>query len=303
MNERELECLRLAARQHGLIRRDQVLQYLGRGQIERRLDCGAWVSVLPRVYRVEGTRHDWYQRLAAVSLWAGQGFALSHHTAAALHGFRRFPPGPVELSATRHLTRSPGVVLHRVGSLAPKDFQSVHGFRVTSVTRTLVDLASTLPEAELRAAVDEALSRKWATVERLATAVARSERHPGVIGLRALLRERQGGDGPCESELEARVYEVLRGSGLPMPVLQRSVHVGGRLRRLDFWFPGHHVVLEADGYASHSSVLAFEKDRQRANSLTARGYRVLQWTWQALHERPGDLLRELAAVLSTPRVG
>jgi very-short-patch-repair endonuclease len=56
--------------------------------------------------------------------------------------------------------------------------------------------------------------------------------------------------------------------------------------------------VEADGYATHSSPLAFEKDRQRANSLTLRGFRVLQWTWKALHERPAELIRELTGVLA-----
>ena len=56
--------------------------------------------------------------------------------------------------------------------------------------------------------------------------------------------------------------------------------------------------MEADGYAFHSSPIAFEKDRQRYNSLTLRDFRVLQWTWKALQNRPQELIRELGSVLA-----
>jgi very-short-patch-repair endonuclease len=173
----------------------------------------------------------------------------------------------------------------------------VQGFRVTSVTRTLVDLAGIVSEADLRATVDEALNRKRTTIDRLAVALVEHASVAGVSALREIVREYQGGDGPCESELEARVFELLDRSGLPRPTRQRSITVAGRLRRLDFLFPDHDVIVEADGYATHATPMAFEKDRQRANSLTSRGFRVLQWTWRSLHDRPGELLRELKAVL------
>jgi len=55
--------------------------------------------------------------------------------------------------------------------------------------------------------------------------------------------------------------------------------------------------VECDGYAFHSDVRAFERDRQRINALTARGVVVLRWTWAALHERPQELTDELRVVL------
>ena len=78
--------------------------------------------------------------------------------------------------------------------------------------------------------------------------------------------------------------------------------VAGRLRRMDYFFEDFGVVLEGDSYAYHSSPVAFEKDRQRYNSLTARGFFVLQWTWKGLHDRPAELIAELKGVLAS-RVG
>ncbi len=71
----------------------------------------------------------------------------------------------------------------------------------------------------------------------------------------------------------------------------------GRRVRLDFRIPGTRVAIEADGYAHHATLSAFEGDRVRSNALTAAGYRVLHWTWQALRERPEELIDELWATL------
>lgn len=290
--------MRLAAQQHGVLRRDQVLQHMSADQLQRRLSSHAWVSVLPRVYRVEGAPPCWRQRLRALCLWAGQGFALSHGTAAALHGFRRFPEGDLEVSVLRNLAAPKGVVVHRVKQLHHRDLVVLDGFRVTNATRTLLDLSGAAPEALVRASVDQALARKWTTLERLSTALLRPESPRGRAFLRTLVHEYQGGDGPCESELEARFFELLDNSGLPRPDRQRRIFVGGRWRRVDFSFAASRVIVEADGYAYHCSPIAFEKDRQRINSLISKGYRVLHWTWKAMEERPAALLAELATVLA-----
>jgi very-short-patch-repair endonuclease len=304
VTESEVECLREAARQWGVVRRDQAVRWLSPQQVQRRVDTGAWGAVLPRVYRVAGAPASWRSDLKALSLWAGRDFALSHRTAAALHGFRRFFEGPLELSAARHLSvPPPPFQVHRVAPFGPRELETVQGFRTTSVTRTLLDLAGVASEMDVRATVDEALHRRRTTVERLAVALSQVAPRPGVAFLRTLLHEYQGGDGPCESELEARVFELIDRSGLPRPRRQRSITVAGRLRRLDFCYPTHGIIVEADGYETHSGLIAFEKDRQRANALTLRGFRVLQWTWKALHERPGALIDDLKQVLGASRRG
>ncbi len=293
----QLRAMRLAAQQHGVVRRSQALQCgLTERQVRYRVMCGHWEELFPWVYRVEGSAPTWHQRLKAVSLWAAYGFALSHRTAAVLHGFDRYRGEPVELSVTRDL-RSSAAQVHRVGCLATVDLCLVNGLRVTSVTRTLLDLASNGPEHSVRAACDQALARKWTSLDKLDAALEQSAWHRGTCFLRRLLRQYQGGDGPSESELEARVLELFEAAGLPRPLRQRRVMVGNRVRRLDFTVPGTPIVVEADGYAHHSSPTAFEEDRVRNNALTARGYRVLHWTWAAVHARPDELVTELCRAM------
>jgi very-short-patch-repair endonuclease len=201
------------------------------------------------------------------------------------------------VTLNRRAEVAPHVVCHRVERLAPGDVATVEGLRVTSVLRTLLDLSGTESRHDVRASVEEALRRKWTTVEKLTEYVERHPGHRGIALLRELAQEFLGGDGPAESELEARVFEVLEAEGLPRPTRQRTICVGGRLRRIDFSFPGSRVLLEADGYAWHSTPEAFERDRARLSALTARGYRVLQWTWLALQQRPEHLVAELRRAL------
>jgi hypothetical protein len=295
----ELRCLQLAARQDGVIGRSQARELgLSDRRISRRLASGRWRRLLPAVYAVAGAPGTWRQQLRATSLWAGRGFALSHRTAGALHGFDRFREGPVELSLLRELEPPSWVVVHRAVSLPPRDLASAEGFRVTSVARTLADLCALEDEAVVRATFDEALRRRKTTLDQLQSALARGAYRRGVGVLRALIEASLGEGGPTESALEFRVVELLEMAGLPRPLRQRTIEVGGRVRRMDFRIPGTPVVIEADGYAFHSSLRTFEADRTRNNQLTARGLRVLHWTWAGVRDRPEELVSELLQTLA-----
>jgi len=267
-------------------------------QIEYRVETGHWSRVHEAVFRLEGTPRTWRQRLKAVSLWAVRDFAFSHGTAAALWGFARYREATaIHLSVSRNIRLPAPFVVHRVRPLAPRDFGSVDGLRVTSCTRTLVDLCATEREHDVRASVDEALRRRWTTLERLEVALAASDHQRGIRFLRELVCAYRGGEPPTESELEARVYELLDAEGLPRPTKQARICIGGQVRRLDFRFPNTPVVVEADGYASHCTALMRERDSRRSNQLLTRGFRVLHWTWAALRDRPQELLAELRANL------
>lgn len=297
MDEAEKRCLQLAARQRGVIRHDQARDCgLSRDQLQWRARSGRLCRVYPGVYRVAGAPEDASQRLKALALWLAGG-VLSHQTAAALHGFSQFAPGPLEATVT-HGARAPsGVVVHRVGAIAPRDVTSLDGLPVTSISRTLIDLSATLEPSLFRSCCDEALRRKWTTLDRLDATLERNLRRPGLTQVRAVLHALRGGDGPTESELEHLVRELLRDAGFPEPDRQRAIRTRERLRRVDFVFTDARVIIEADGYAYHSSAQSFEDDRRRDNALAARGYVVLHWTWTALHETPERLLVDLAACL------
>lgn len=291
--------LEVAAKQHGLISRPQALAAgLSEHQIRRRVSTRHWERVLPHVYRVRGAARSWLATLHAAALWAGASGALSHGAAASLWGFTRFEGAPPELTLLDHRKPPPGLCAHWVRAFAPHDVVVLRGLRVTSRLRTLLDLAGTCDAMTARACVDEAMRRRWVTSDQLKRLVERSTHTRGVELLRTLVAEYEGGNGPTESELEAYVYEVLDDAGLPRPQKQRVVTAGGKARRLDFSFPGTPLVLEADGFAWHANLDAFEKERNRHNALALRGLTVIRWTWRALHDEPERLVAQLRALLS-----
>ena len=299
MDERERRVLRIAARQQGVVSRAQVLgEGLSPRQIDGRLARGAWVRLRPGVYRVEGSPRGWLQHVTATMLWAGKGAVLSHQTAAALWGLARFGEAePIHVTVGCFLPPPPTVVTHQ-SRLSSNEVGVRRGLRVTSLLRTVLDLAATESERDVEAALDSALARKLTTPEDLRRFVDRHGGERGVVVLRRLLERFEGGDGPSESELESRVLELVDDAGLPRPIRQQSVKLAGRTRRLDFRFAGSNVVIEADGFAWHANPVSFEKDRQRANALAARGFVVLHWTWAALEERPDVLVAELQRALN-----
>lgn len=301
MQKAEVEGLVGAGELSGLVTRAAAKAFLSEQQLRTRLGSGAWVRILPSVYRVVGAPVTWRQHLEALLLWAGKGAVLSHRTAAALHGFTSFEEGPLELTCSSRVRAPEGVRLHPVRAVPACDRTEVDDLRVTSAARTLVDLAATHDGYIMRALFDQALREKKTTLEKLATAAKRSKNRPGVIDFRELLLEFNGDDGPTESALERLCLEVIETTGLPKPRLQWALVAGRKRRRLDLFFETHGVVVEADGYASHSGIDAFEDDRERNNSLTLMNLRVLHWTWRALHDRPEDLVAQLFAALNLPR--
>lgn len=298
METKEVECLTQAGTQFGVVSRAEVLRFLSVKQLERRLASGLLKRVFPRIYRAAGAPDGWRQRVEALSLWAGPKAALSHRTAAALYGFTHFKEGPLEVSLTSQRRVPEGVKVYRVGSLRKKDVGEAGGLRATSVERTLLDLSVKCDRYTMRATIDEALRTKATTLDDLRRALKHSKRRPGVPGLRELLHEFDGGDGPGESELEEVMFALIESAELPKPVRQKTGQTGDRRVRVDLLFETHGVIIEGDGYASHSGVDAFEADRERDNLLTASGYLVLHWTWTAMHEQPEELMNVLLATLN-----
>lgn len=298
MVEAEVEGMVAAGELCGLVTRAQALQFLTARQIKSRVESGAWVRVFSRVYRVEGAPPTWRQHIQALLLWGGKGAVLSHRTAAALHGIEGFPEGSLELTSVRQLRAPEQVRLFRVTAMPACDRTKVDELAVTSATRTLIDLAALNDSYTVRAAVDQMLREKKTTVEKLVSAVRRSTHRIGVVDMRHVLREFSGEGGPTESELERRSLELIDAAGLPRPRLQWAMVMGRKQRRLDMFFEAQGVVLEVDGYAWHSGVDSFEDDRMRSNSLTLANLRVLHWTWQALQERPEELIGELSVALN-----
>lgn len=64
-------------------------------------------------------------------------------------------------------------------------------------------------------------------------------------------------------------------------------HAGELIGVLDIALPDRRIAIEIDGWAYHSDVDRFQRDRSRQNALVALGWTILRFTWADLTQRPG----------------
>jgi hypothetical protein len=288
-----------AERQHGLISKQQALEAgLDRHRIQHRLTIGRWVVMHENVYKVAGVPDSPRQRILAAVLAVGPLTAASHRSAAELHGLWTPKPAVVEITTTRD--RSPEVgdaAVHRLADLHERSVTAVDGIPCTTVARTLVDLGAVLPEKSVAKVFDRAHGRNLVTVSTVKTtldAVARRGRRGAGVIRRVL--EPQLGCEPVAGVFEARMVRLLAAQGLPPAVPEYEVwHEGAFVARVDFAYPELRLAVEVDGYAAHSSIDAFRRDRTRQNALVTAGWTVLRFTWTEVDDdspRVGSTIRD-----------
>jgi very-short-patch-repair endonuclease len=286
--------VRLAGEQDGVIARDQLRQLgAGDGWVDKRRAMGWLVPVFRGVFAVghpPRTRRGWY--LAALAA-GGQRAALSHRTAAAVHGMLD-PSRQLHLTVPRTAKGIRGIRIHRPRTLRPDDIVVVEGLRVTSPARTLLDLADFRSRRMLERAIDQAEFHRLHLP--LGDVNDRTRRRPRSRLLRAVIADHVAGSTITESEAEELFLAIVRRAGLPLPELQVSLWG----RRRDFVFREARVVVEVDGRQAHDRDGAFERDALRDAEVVVNGHRPLRFTRRAVKFDSGYVDKTLHAVLDPP---
>jgi very-short-patch-repair endonuclease len=284
----------LAERQHGVVSRSQLTELgLGRGAINRRVQRRRLHVVHLGVYAVGHRRLTMRGRWMAAVLAAGPGAVLSHRDAAALVGLRSSARGLIEVSAPRRCRR-PGIHTH-VACLPPDEVTTHDGIPVTTIGRTLLDLAGILRRHQLKRAVEQAEVLRLAGSISLDALLARYPRRSGTPALREI-REAGLTETVTRSDLEERFTAFLDAHDLPRPRVNAVVEGF----EVDFHWPDQRLIVELDGRAAHHTITAFERDRARDRALQAAGWRVVRITWHQLQDKPVQIAADLAHLLSMP---
>jgi very-short-patch-repair endonuclease len=277
-------CEELALEQWGLITKDQaVLLGMSPSAIQRRAQSGKWSRSHPGVYRLSTFPTSWEQALMAACLWGGPGTVASHRAAAQLLGVG-IEHAPVEVWLPPHTRPRNGIVSHCTNRLERCDVTRIQGIPVTTAARTLIDLGAVckqrVVEAALEAALRERLVTIWKLIERLDEVGCRGRR--GTATIRRVLRQRDPRLAPTESELENMLWSLIRHAGLPLPVRQFVISDGdGVIGRVDFAYPSHKLVIEAQGARWHlMDHQKWHSDAERRTRLTLVGWRVLEVSWK-----------------------
>jgi very-short-patch-repair endonuclease len=222
---------------------------------------------------------------------------LSHRSAAAAWGVRPTARARIEVTVPRQTGRAgpPKVELHRVRRLAPDDVTHLRDIPMTTVARTLVDLAAVLTPDALRRAVHQAEVAQLLDVTAARAAIERAPGRAGTRRLRAVLSV--PAPGRTRSELESAFLQLCRRAELPIPRINRHVDAGDLLE-VDALWPDERLIAELDGGAAHRTTYAFENDRRRDAALAAHGYLVVRFTWQRITNAPQDVIGELRRILA-----
>jgi very-short-patch-repair endonuclease len=291
--KRERELAALAERQHGVISRRQLLDAgLGRRAIGRRVEAGRLRCLHRCVYAFGYRRLDSRGEWMAAVLACGEGAVLSHRSAAALWGLMRSPRGSVDVSAI-HGGRRKGITIHE-GGIVDAERTAVACIPVTSVARTLFDLAEVVDEKQLRSAFEEADRLRIMRMPELEAVCVRGHGRRALRPIRALIDAAQA-PKDTQSPLEDRVLDLCHEHHLPLPV------TGARVlgREVDALWPAQKLMVEADSWQFHGQREAFESDRARDASMQAEGYRVIRLTHRRLEQEPAAVASQLRRLLTS----
>jgi very-short-patch-repair endonuclease len=102
-----------------------------------------------------------------------------------------------------------------------------------------------------------------------------------------------------DSGPEVALLRLLAHSGLPEPVRQHAVLVGGERRFIDIAYPQARLALEYDGNDPHTRVERFESDRSRQNGLVLLGWTILRYTHRELRDRPHRVIHQIRSFLDS----
>lgn len=257
--------------------------------IDHRIAKGRLHPLWRGVYAVGRPEVTKYGRWMAAVLACGLGAALSHESAAALWGIRRFFLGEIELSVgPRKTSRRRGLWLHRRTAVLTTVH---HAIPVTTPIQTIVDLAARLSPNEIEAAISEADKLDLTDPEELRSALDSMGPAPGVGRLREVLDRRTF--TLTDSELERRFKPIARRAGLALPATRTRVNG----LRPDFFFSGLGLVVETDGLRYHRTPAQQTADRVRDQTYVAAGLTPLRFTHAQVRFEPQHVEAVLRAVV------
>lgn len=226
---------------------------------------------------------------------------FSHTSAAVLHGL---PVQADVLDVVTMIRTTPGHgdgTTHlrvRNTALLPEHITLVDGLRVTTLERTICDVARLAPYEWGVAAADAGLraDADRAEVHRILRL------HPRLQGVPVARRVMAVANGLAESPAESLSRVQMMRWNIPEPVLQYEIfdENGVLVARADFGWPELGLVGEVDGKAKYGRLLrpderaedAVMREKRREQEIRRQGFWSIRWGWKEIHDG-----RQLAALI------
>ena len=231
-------------------------------------------------------------RWRAAVLASPRGSVISHLSAATLWALRPIDPLVIDVSVPRRSGRQrEGLRVHRPRCLDPEDLTTRHGIPVTTVPRTIVDLADVLGTRSMERLLDEAEYLGLLDRTSLHATIERNIMRSGASRLKAILADHEPGTTRTRSRLEEAFFALVSRAALPQPEVNAKLGPW----TIDFLWRAERLAVETDGARSHDRDRQRESDGARNAWLIAHDYRPLRLTWKQVTEREDEVLAALEA--------
>ncbi|HEX9765352.1 MAG TPA: hypothetical protein VGA36_01215, partial [Nitriliruptorales bacterium] len=257
------------------------------------------------VYAIAGVALTRTHELLSGLLFVGGDVALSHASAAEVQGLPLWPDPRVHvLVRNRSWRGTSDVAVHRTRTWDDEHVVTVGGMRVTTPTRTVVDLAGRLGYGQLRKMVLHVVRHRLASAADIGRALEAAGGVRGAVQLREILDGLSPLHAGTATALESLYVDVAtRGGVPPTHVNYPVIDATGRLRRIDAVHLPERVPVELDGESWHSLEPDRRDDDQRERAILATGdWRpFLRFTFTDLTDRPAYVITEVRRALDDAR--
>jgi very-short-patch-repair endonuclease len=288
----------LAGRQHGVVARWQLLALgFSPAMIKRRLARSGLHRLHAGVYAWGHSSIAFEARWMAATLAFGPDAVLSHRSAGQLWGLVPRSEIRPEVTRPRHARGRPHLVVHQA-ALQPDEVVRRWGIPVTSVPRTMLDLAGMLKERQVERAWNEMEVRGLTDRLSVPDLLDRYPRRQGTLVLARLAGSESTPVGRTRNELEEAFLALVDRHRLPRPRMNAHLAIRDRFFEVDCLWEDRKVAIELDGEGVHRTRRAFHKDRERDRILTAERWTTTRVTWQHLDETPDELASDLRLILT-----
>jgi len=296
----------LATRQHGVVSMAQLLRL---GYSDDTVLEWATASRLHRVhhgiYAVGHRRLSWHSRCWAGVLGAEANevdevvwpAVASHGSAAYLWGLYRYAPERIDVTAPIRRRAKREFVVHFSSILAAEDRREGEGIPVTSVARTLLDLAIRATPQRLERRLERAEELGLLDLHEVEDVLDRAGGHRGRGRLRRALALYQPDPAFTRSRFEKQFRRLVIRAGISAPSMNFNAHG----YELDAYWPELRFAVELDLFETHGTRAAFERDRLRHEELKLVGIEMIRVTKPRLDAEPDAVLRNLATLLGRRR--
>ncbi|HEX4905845.1 MAG TPA: hypothetical protein VFU93_10360 [Acidimicrobiales bacterium] len=280
----------VAAVQHAAFSRRQV--GVDRKALQRRCAAGVLDQLSSNVFVVAASPRTDEQRIKAATLDVPGGGVASYFTAAWLWRFPSFPLRRIEVTAHRSRFRLSSLAhVHHPRLLLPEHVTTWRGIDVTTVPRTIYDLAGVIHPDRLERLVVNVCKHAPSVLDRLhdlLPVLAASGRN-GITNMRELLDRWPRGSIMPGSGNELQFEKLMANAGITG--LRRQVDLGGHewIGRVDYLDELTGVIFEVDSELHHSSPVDVAADEARDAALIAAGHPEIVRIWtERLWSRPTE---------------